>query len=362
MSEIDLNIHEQLGGKTDFGIGAIGSGFIMRDIQLPAYNNAGFRTVAIASRTPDNARAAAQQNGVGKVYDTWQELLDDPEVEIVDIAYPPDGQLEIVRAACAKDHVKGILAQKPIASTLADAIEIERVCRESGKVLAVNQNMRHDQSMRALKTLLDGGHLGAPVVAQIVMNARPHWQEFIRGYGRIAILNMSIHHLDVFRFLFGDPEAIMCSVRADPSWDFAHDDGMAFYVLEYADGLRAIGSDDCFTWADSRIEWRVEGMDGIAKGTIGWPDYPTGSPSTIDYLLRAEADQWHRPRWDERWFPDGFSGTMGQLMSAIETGTEPEIGGSDNLRTMALIEAAYRSVERRATVELAEVMSESGIR
>ena len=54
-------------------------------------------------------------------------------------------------------QVRGILAQKPIAATLADAIEIERVCRESGTVLAVNQNMRHDQSMRALKTLLEDG-------------------------------------------------------------------------------------------------------------------------------------------------------------------------------------------------------------
>ena len=362
MAEIELNIHPQLGGKTDYGIGAIGSGFIMRDIQLPSYNDAGFRTVAIASRTPDHARAAAEQNGVAKVYDTWQELLDDPEVEIVDVAYPPDSQLEIVRAACAKDHVRGILAQKPIASTLADAIETEKVCRESGKVLAVNQNMRYDQSMRALKTLLEGGQMGIPVVAQIVMNARPHWQEFIRGYGRIAILNMSIHHLDVFRYLFGDPERILVSVRNDPSWDFDHDDGMAFYILEYADGLRAIGSDDCFTWADGRIEWRVEGTEGIAKGTIGWPDYPDGSPSTIDYLLRAEEGAWHRPRWEERWFPHAFSGTMGQLMSAIETGSEPEIGGRDNLRTMALIEAGYRSVERRAAVELAEVLSESEIR
>lgn len=361
MAEIELNIPPQLRGKTDYGIGAVGSGFIMRDIQLPAYNDAGFRTVAIASRTPANARAAADQNGVGRVYDTWQELLDDPEVEIVDIAYPPDGQLEIVRAACAKDHVKGILAQKPIASTLADAIEIERVCRESGKVLAVNQNMRYDQSMRALKTLLDGGQMGTPVVAQIVMNARPHWQEFIRGYGRIAILNMSIHHLDVFRFLFGDPERILVSVRNDPSWDFPHADGMAFYILEYADGLRAIGSDDCFTWADGRIEWRVEGTDGIAKGTIGWPDYPEGSPSTIDYHLRAEEGTWHRPRWDERWFPHAFSGTMGQLMSAIENGSEPEIGGRDNLHTMALIEAAYRAVERRGAVELGEVLGEFGI-
>lgn len=360
MAEIDL-IGSVLGGKTDYAIGAIGAGFIMRDVHLAAYNEAGFNTVAIASRRRESAQAAAEQNGISTVHDTWQQLLDDPRVEIVDIAFPPDQQLEIVREACKRPHVKGILAQKPIAFTLDEAKEIVKVCRESGKVLSVNQNMRFDQSMRALKTLLGGGHLGTAVVAQIVMNARPHWQEFVRAFNRTAILNMSIHHLDVFRFLFGDPERILVSVRQDPSHDFPHTDGMAFYVLEYADGLRCIGSDDCFTWADGRIEWRVEGTDGIAKGTIGWPDYPEGSPSTIDYHLRAEEGVWHRPRWEERWFPQAFIGTMGQLMKALETGEEPEISPVDNLRTMALIEAAYRAADRHSAVELAEVITEAGL-
>ncbi len=361
MGELDLGIAPSLGARTDYGIGCIGAGFIMRDVHLAAYNEAGFRPVAIASRTPDNARAAAQQASVAKVYDTWKELLDDPAVEIVDIAFPPDQQLEIVREACARSHVKGILAQKPIAATLEDAKEVVRVAKEAGKPLAVNQNMRYDQSMRVLKTLLAGGHMGRPVVAQIVMNARPHWQEFIRGYGRIALLNMSIHHLDVFRYLFGDPTAIQCSVRPDPSWDFPHKDGMAFYVLEYDDGLRCMGSDDCFTWADGRIEWRVEGTDAIAKGTIGWPDYPEGSPSTIDYHLRSEEGVWHRPRWEERWFPQAFAGTMAQLMQAIETGSEPELSARDNLRTMALIEAAYRAADEKRTVDLQEILTEFGI-
>ncbi|MGI9659141.1 MAG: Gfo/Idh/MocA family protein, partial [Gaiellaceae bacterium] len=292
MAEIDLKYLPELGDKTDYGIGAIGAGFIMKDVHLAAYNEAGFRTVAIASRTPANARAAAEQNNVPKVHETWQDLLDDTDVEIVDIAFPPDQQLEIVKEACNRDHIKGILAQKPIAFTLEEAMEMVEVAKQSGKALGVNQNMRYDHSMRALKTLLDGGHLGTAIVAQIVMNARPHWQDFVRAYDRVALLNMSIHHLDCFRFLFGDPERIVCSVRPDPSQDFEHKDGMAFYVLEYADGLRCVGSDDCFTWADGGISWRVEGTDGIAKGTIGWPDYPDGSPSTIDYHLRSEEGVW----------------------------------------------------------------------
>lgn len=355
--DIDLNIAAEPARKTDWGIGAIGAGFIMRDVQLAAYDEAGFDVVAIASRAPEHARAVATQWGISTVHDTWEELLADPRVQIVDIAYPPDAQLDIIRHVVEHaDHIRGILAQKPIATNLADAQEIVRLCDQAGITLAVNQNMRYDQSMRALKSLIDGGRLGKPIVAEIVMNARPHWQEFIRGYGRIAILNMSIHHLDVYRYLFGDPERIYASVRPDPSWDFPHADGLAFYVLEYEDGLRAVGIDNCFTWVDHGIGWRVEGSEGVAKGTIGWPDFPYGSASTIEYTLRDEPATWHRPKWGERWFPQAFIGTMMQLMRAIENGEEPEISGLDNLKTMALIEAAYRSVKERRAVDLKEAL------
>src|SRR5580765_6629550 len=120
MADFDLNTGPDLPEKTDFGIG---------------YNEAGFRPVAIASRTPGNARTAAEQNKVPKVYDTWQELLDDPDVEIVDIAYPPDQQLEIVREAASRPHVKGILAQKPVAFTLEEAVEMVKVCDQTGTKL-----------------------------------------------------------------------------------------------------------------------------------------------------------------------------------------------------------------------------------
>ena len=107
MADFDLNTGPNLPPKTDYRIGCIGAGFIMKDIHLVAYGEAGFDVVAIASRTPANAKAAADERGIGTVYDTWQDLLDDERVEIVDIAFPPDQQLEIVREACKRDHVKG---------------------------------------------------------------------------------------------------------------------------------------------------------------------------------------------------------------------------------------------------------------
>jgi len=353
--DLDLNYLPDLSHKTDFGIGLIGAGFIMRDVHMAAYHEAGFKMVANASRTPMNAQAAADQWGLGKTYADWKELLTDPNVEIVDIAYPPHAQLDVVKEVVKHSHIKGILAQKPMATNLNDARQMVRLCEEAGIVLSINQNMRYDHSMRALKTLLDRGYLGEPVVSQITMHARPHWQEFIKGYDRVAILNMSIHHLDVYRFLFGDPEAITVSVRKDPRTEFEHTDGMAFSILEYSDGLRAISLDNCFSWVDHGIEWRVEGTEGVAKGTIGWPDYPAGSASTIDFTTKQEPDYWFQPRWPERWFPHAFSGTMGQLMKALETGDEPALSGKDNLGTMALIEAAYTSAEEGRKVKLSEV-------
>ena len=147
----------------------------MKDIHLVAYAEAGFDVVATRlAHAGERAGSGRAERGVGTVYDTWQQLLDDERVEIVDIAFPPDQQLEIVREAVKRPHVKGILAQKPVAFTLDEAVEMVRVCDEAGVKLGVNHNMRYDQSMRALKTRSStASELGEPVVAEIVMNARP---------------------------------------------------------------------------------------------------------------------------------------------------------------------------------------------
>ena len=274
----------------------------MRDIHLVAYAEAGFDVVAIASRTPEHARAAAEQNGIGTVHDTVDELLADPRVEILDVAYPAHLQLDVVRAAVEhRDHIRGILAQKPLASTLADAIEIVRLCEDAGITLAVNQNMRYDQSMRALKALLSGGHLGTPIVGEIVMNARPHWQEFIRGYGRIAILNMSIHHLDAFRYLFGDPERILASVRPDPSWDFPHDDGMALLHP------RVRGRPALRSASTTASRGPTTGSSGVSRARKGWRRGRSAGP-TIRPEARARSTTTSARKRANGTVPGGTSG------------------------------------------------------
>src|SRR5579871_588276 len=351
--------------RRDFRIGCIGAGFIMRDCHLAAYRQAGFRPVAIAARDPAHAHAVAQAHGIPRFYGTADELLSDPTLEVLDIAVPPDVQPQIIRQAVNhSDPLRGILAQKPLALTYREAQECVQLCTQAGIRLAVNQNMLYDQSVRALKDLLQRGWLGEPVLGTIEMRAIPHWMPWSERLSSLSTFIMSIHHLDTFRYWFGTPDRVLASTRPDPRTRFPHQDGLNLYILEYDNGCRATAWDDVWTGpiregseGELYIRWRVEGTEGLARGTIGWPSYPTRTPSTLDFTTRLQPGYWFQPRWKEVWFPDAFAGTMAQLLCALEEEREPEISGRDNLETIALCEAVYVAAQEHRVTQLREFLT-----
>ncbi|GIW78865.1 MAG: oxidoreductase [Gemmatales bacterium] len=356
--DLNLDYRPRLPRKKDYRIGCVGAGFIMRDCHLPAYFQAGFCPVAIASRTEANARALADRHGLA-CHPTIESLINDTSLEVIDIAVPPDVQPSLIqRIAADARHVKGILAQKPLAMSYRDARRCVEACARAGIKLAVNQNMRYDQSVRALKDILRRGWLGEPVLGTIEMRAIPHWMPWSQKLHSLTTFVMSIHHLDTFRYWFGTPERVLASTRPDPRTVFPHVDGINLYILEYSSGCRAASWDDVWTGparegseSDIAIRWRVEGTDGLARGTIGWPAYPCRTPSTMDFTTRHYPGYWFQPRWREVWFPDAFVGTMAQLLCALEEDAEPEISGRDNLETIALCEAVFASArDHQATM------------
>ena len=239
-----------------------------------------------------------------------------------------------------------------------------QLCKRAGITLAVNQNMRYDQSIRACKSLLDQGLLGEPVLATIDMRAIPHWMPWQQRQGWVTLRIMSIHHLDTFRYLFGDPVRVFASIRPDPrtAKKFAHDDGICLYILEYANGLRC-----------SLVGRRVDR-----------PGARRGGERHLHPLARRRARR-HRPRHDRlarlsashaqharlhdhqaarllvlaalegSLVPRRLRGTMAQLLCALEDRAEPEISGRDNLKTMALVDACYLSAKEHRAVELREI-------
>ncbi len=359
--DLALNYLPTLPRRKDWRIGCAGAGFIMRDCHLAAYRNAGFNPVAIASRNPDTARAVAAQYRISTAHHTIDELLSDPQVEILDVAVPPDAQPDLIRRAVAlgKGRLRGILAQKPLAHNVAGARDLVARCEEAGIVLAVNQNMRYDQSVRAAKDILNRGWLGEVVLATIDMRAVPHWMPWAEWQPSLSVFTLSVHHLDTFRYWLGTPDRVLASTRPDPRTRFPHRDGINLTILEYDRGPRASAWDDVWAGpakgedAAHAIRWRIEGTEGLMQGTIGWPKYPAREPSTLDLWSERVPGGWHRPRWPEVWFPDAFVGTMAQLLVAVEDGTEPEIGGHDNVETIALCEAAFAAATEHRVVEMA---------
>ena len=359
-----LDIHPRLPTRRDWRIGCAGAGFIMADCHLLAYRNAGFNPVAIASRSVDTARAVGARHDIARVHASYDDLLADDSIEVLDVAVPPQYQPELIGNAVAlgKGRLRGILAQKPLAMNVADARDLVKRCADADIVLAVNQNMRYDQSIRAAKDILNRGWIGTPVFASIDMRAVPHWMPWAQGLPSLSTFVMSIHHLDTFRYWFGTPDRVLASTRPDPRTKFPHTDGINLYILEWDDGKRASSWDD--VWAgpgkegvttDDRINWRIEGTEGLMQGTIGWPKYPARQPSTIEYSTRQEPG-WVRPTWKEVWFPDAFVGTMAQLLCAIEDDIEPEISGADNIETIALCTAVFAAAAEHRVCSVQEYM------
>jgi len=110
--------------------------------------------------------------------------------------------------------------------------------------------------------------------------------------------------------------------------------------------------------SDIYIKWRVEGTDGLACGTIGWPGYPNAVPSTIRFATKLEPGVWFAPEWPEVWFPDAFQGTMGELLNSLTERRVPKISGRDNLGTMAWVDACYRSLDEHRPVRIQEIVEE----
>lgn len=370
----DRAIASVLPSERQTGIGCVGAGFIMADCHLVAYRQHGLNPVAITSRTKATAEQVAARHSITYVCESVEQLVRHPEVEVLDVAVPPDCQADVIRKAVAmqrrgEGHLKAILAQKPLGTNYQEAVELVGLCEESGIVLGVNQNMRFDQSVRACKALLETGQLGQPVLATIDMRAIPHWMPWQERQGWVTLRIMSIHHLDTLRYWLGDPERVFASIAPDPRTlrKFPHQDGIALYILEFPGNVRASSWDDVWAGpsregaaADIGIRWRVEGTAGLARGTIGWPSYPERTPSTLDYSTVADQSAWHQPRWDSVWFPDAFIGPMAELLCSLEQKRVPSINGRENLKTMALVDACYLSAREHRAVSPKEISEGQG--
>ena len=101
-----------------YKIGCIGAGMIMAEVHLAAYKEAGFQVAAIASRTPANAKKVAERYGIRTVHPTPEKLIEDPQVEILDIAFPRPATRPSSAMHCSKAHQGDPRAEAAVATSM----------------------------------------------------------------------------------------------------------------------------------------------------------------------------------------------------------------------------------------------------
>ena len=348
----NLKYKPELGRKTDFPIGIVGAGGIVDAAHLPAYQKAGFSVAGIFDLDTERAEQLATRFPIGKVFRSLDEMLADPQIEIVDIAVLPSAQRHIATQVLRAG--KHVLCQKPLAETFSDArILVETAAREKRK-LAVNENMRWDPAMRASRHLIDEGWIGSPLLATLEVNYWEDWSvwPWLGKSERLTILFDAIHPLYSFRMLFGEPTGVFCSIGRSPTQK-ERGETRALITMEYPDQLTGFILDHSQnSTRDHFATFRFDGTEGSIKGTLGiWCDYPVGRADALAFSSKTRTgDSWISTDLEGRWIPDAFVGPMGALMKAIDENEEPENSGKEHLKTLQVVEAAYRSAAERRMV------------
>lgn len=350
MTDLNVDWRIKLGDKTDYGIGSIGCGGIVQYAHMPAYRNAGLNTVAAFDLKREVAEKVAAEFSIPKVYDSVEQLLADPAVEVVDIAVPPWVQLEIVEKVVAAG--KHMLCQKPLASKFSDARKIVELAENAGLKQAVNQQMRWDAGIAASRDLISRGFIGAPAAAQILVSMETPWHlwPWLAAAPRLEVMYHSIHYIDAMRSLFGEPEWVTSRHARYIEQGEVQGETKTITTLDYDDGLQALVSVNHYNvHGKPYATFSFTGTKGAIEGTIGLMyNYPDGRPDTLVYRQKFEEPT--HIKLDEMWIPDAFLGPMACLMEAIEKDETPCADTRDNLNTLRIVEAAYLSAQENRSV------------
>jgi predicted dehydrogenase len=332
----------------------VGAGGIVNDAHLPAYRKAGFKVIGIYDKDIAKARSLAGKFETGRVCQSLDEAVELGRGAIFDVAVPAPAILDVLPSL---PDDAGVLIQKPMGENLAQAHEIRSLCHRKKLKAAINFQLRYAPLALAARSLIEQGAIGRLCSMDFRVNAYTPWHlwTFMEGIPRVEILYHSIHYLDLIRSFLGDPKGVYAKTLRHPKAphlaatrsNIILDYGYPLMVSVSANHHHEFGP----RHQESYVKW--EGERGAIKARLGVIlNYPEGLPDSFEYCLLSEREspEWQSVELKGTWFPDAFIGTMASVMRFVE-GSSSELPTSvdDAFRTMALVEAAYRSSDSGAT-------------
>jgi predicted dehydrogenase len=273
-------------------------------------------------------------------FPTLDDALRRVDAEVLLCVTPPEFHREHVIAGLrAGLHV---LCEKPMAGSLDDCAAMLQATRETGRTIAVSQHYRYQPDMQTLARLVRRGAIGQ--VGQVKLDFYKGWHfgadNFRRTMPYPLIVDMSIHHFDLLRFVTGLEPVTVRGEAWNPSW--SENAGATSTSLRYTmnNGARVVynaswcAQGDFCNWNG---DWLIEGD----KGSIV---YRNGE-ITLNHGAGGYKISRSETITPEKMPVTGMSWVLSHFVQSVQNGTRPETFVTDNLRSIAMVFAAVEAVQ-----------------
>lgn len=314
--------------------------------------------VALVDLDESAARKRAEASGCEAVWigTDLAKAIEETGADVVFDVTVPAAHYPVTKTALeAGCHVLG---EKPLAETVEQARELAALAEERGLIFAVLQNRRYNGNIDKVRRILASGRLGKVNTVNADFYLSPHFEGFRAEMEHVLLLDMAIHTFDQARHLSGtDPLSVYCH-EYNPSGSWARHGAAAMAIFEMTEEL-------VFNYRGSWVaeghrtdwfgEWRIVGE----KGTIRWDGATEIVLEQVDEceaftgrgVRRFEATRFGTRKYRER--EEGHGGVMADFFRSIGSGQTPLTVASDNLKSLAMVEAAIRSAETGQRVAIA---------
>lgn len=228
--------------------GIIGCGDVTEVKSGPAFQKAeNSALVAVMRRNGDLARDYAQRHNVPRWYDDGDALINDPEVDAIYIATPPNAHMEYTLKAARAG--KPVYVEKPMAMNFEECLTMIQACREANVALWVAHYRRALPRFRKVKELLDSGAIGTPRLVNATFYQRARKEHFdpenlpwrvrpeIAGAG--IFYDLAAHTLDYLDYFLG-PIKRRCGYAGNQAGLYEAED-VVTGNFEFMSGVHAVG-------------------------------------------------------------------------------------------------------------------------
>lgn len=331
----ELNYKPRVPKTYNPGIAVIGCGGISEQHFL-AYSKTGFRIVAVCDIDEEKAIAARDTYfPEARVFTDWKKLINEDSVEIVDLTVHPH-----IREAMFFpfiDSGKHILSQKPFVTDISKGEEIVRRAKKAGVKLAVNQNGRWSPHYSYINELIKGDYLGDIQAVRHSVSWDHSWTKgsVFEEIHYLILYDFGIHWFDIMAcYMKGRKAKSVFAMASMGTGQDVKPPLISSVLIEFEGGQASVDFN-----AHTRFGQEDRTIVVGTKGTAISSGMDLTSQSVGYYSEKGLA----RPKLEGSWFPDGFAGTMGELLCAIEEDREPSNNASDNLYSLRLCFAGLKS-------------------